>query len=987
MTEKQQDSELNRRTFLKMATAGSALAAVGCSTETPNKLLPYLVPPESLVPGVSLWYKSTCRECPAGCGLLVRTREGRVLKVEGNPDHPVNRGKLCIRGQASLQGLYNPDRLLQPLRRDEHGQFIPATWEEAESLLANLISYLRYQKQAAQITLWSQAVTGSLDALFTDFLAALGSAHYQIYEPFAYEPIRAANQIAFGVGEIPRCDIASANVLLSFGSDFLETWVTNTRFAADFAEFRRLKNGRMGKFIHIESRQSLTASNADEWIAAKPGGEVFIALGMVREILKSGRADHLNADERSRIGRAVERFDPHTAGQLAEVPPQTILALAELFATANPGLALGGGVAPQGSNATPTLLAVNLLNYVCGNVGRTILFGEGSALDKAASMKDLDQTVERMHRGEVPLIFFHHANPLYTLPTSSNFAAALMKVPFKVSFSSFMDETAARCDLVLPDLEPLERWEDFSPRAGVYGIVQPAMESLFQAKAAPEVLLSLAKRVGDDLAKKFPQVSFREYMEGRWKSLHQEMGVKEDFATWFRSAIENGGVWRPEIMRPVKFNDRALSELFAPAEFEGDGEFYLMAYPSLHFYDGRGANRSWLQETPDPLTKVVWDSWVEIHPESAQRLGIRESDLLKVASPSGTLQAPAHLTSGIRPDTVAIPIGQGHTQFGRYAKDRGVNVLDLLPPRTEPLSGGRVWASTKVHIERLAVSRALVSTQGSDTQQGRGLAQAITLASISQPSHQEQNPGHDDEEAPSMYATHEHPEHRWGMAIDLNACIGCNACVVACYAENNIAIVGKEQVRRGRHMAWLRIERYFEPETPIPAVRFLPMMCQQCDNAPCESVCPVYATYHNNEGLNAQVYNRCVGTRYCSNNCPYHVRRFNWFDYDYPYPLTVQLNPDLTVRSKGVMEKCTFCVQRIRAAKDQAKDERRAVGDGEIVPACAQTCPTNAIVFGDLKDPHSRVSQLAQDGRRYHVLGELNTRPAITYLKKIRNEE
>lgn len=987
MSEKEKTNGLDRRTFLKMATVGTVATATGCSSESTHKLIPYLIPPESLVPGVPLWYRSTCRECPSGCGLLVRTREGRTLKVEGNPDHPVNQGKLCIRGQASVQGLYNPDRIQQPLRRDEHGKFVPTTWEEAETLLGNLISYLRYQKQNDQIALWSHRITGSLDKLFSKFFNALGSNQYQIYEPLAYEALRTANGMTFGTTEIPRVDIASAKVLVSFGADFLETWVSNTRFAADFSSFRKLKEGAMGKFIHIEPRQSLTASNADEWIAPKPGTEIFVALGMIHEILKSNLASNLSAVEAARIAPAVAKFDARTVNGLTDVPAEKIVSLAKTFASAKPGLALGGGVAVQGSNATATQVAVNLLNYLCGNIGRTIRFGEGTRFDNVVSMKDIAATIDRMNRRQVQLMFFHHVNPLHSLPASAQFADALLKVPFKVSFSSFFDETAAKCDLILPDPTPLERWEDYSPRAGIHGIAQPTMQSMFQPKATSDVFLSIAKRAGDDMAKRFPQKTFREYLEENWKTLHTEMGVKEDFATWFRSAVENGGVWRRENAKPVKLNERALSLFFDSPKFEGTGEFYLVAYPSLHFYDGRGTNRPWLQETPDPLTKIVWDSWLEIHPDTAKRLEIQESDLIRVTSPKGTLQVPAHLTKSIRPDTLAIPLGQGHKEYGRYAKDRGVNVLDLLSAESEVISGGRLWASTKVTIEKLALNRPLVRTQGSDTQAGRDLAQALPLAAALKIYEEAKPEASNAEEDLHMYATHEHPEHRWGMAIDLNACIGCNACVAACYAENNVAIVGKEQVQRGRHMAWIRIERYVEPEPQSHDVRFLPMLCQQCDNAPCESVCPVYATYHNNEGLNAQIYNRCVGTRYCSNNCPYHVRRFNWFDYEWSYPLTMQLNPDLTVRTKGVMEKCTFCVQRIRTAKDTARDEHRKVSDGEVVPACGQTCPTEAIVFGDLKDPHSRVSKMSQDPRRYHVLGELNTKSAITYLKKIKNEE
>jgi molybdopterin-containing oxidoreductase family iron-sulfur binding subunit len=733
----------------------------------------------------------------------------------------------------------------------------------------------------------------------------------------------------------------------------------------------------------------MTAAAADEWIAPRPGTEGHLALALIHEILRSNLAADLPAQESDRIRALVAGFDPQSVSRLTDVPAERVVALAEMFALARPGLAVGGGVAVLGSNATATIAAVNLLNYVCGNINRTVHFGGGADLQKLATMKEIAATVELMRSAEIPLMFFYHTNPVHSLPAGSAFADALLKVAFKVSFSSCLDETAVLCDLILPDTTPLERWEDYSPRAGIHGIVQPAMEPLPQVKATPDFLLSVAKRLGGDAARSFPQKSFREYMEQQWREVHREFQAPEEFAQWFRTAVENGGVWRQETRR-TQVSLGSLDLSLDPPRFSGTGGFHLLAYPSLHLFDGRAANRPWLQETPDPVTGLVWDSWMEIHPEAASRLAIQEGDLIRLTSPHGQLQVPAHITRSIRRDTVAIPIGQGHREYGRYAKERGVNVLELLSPEIEVISGGRQWAATRVALEKLAANRPLVSTRGHPTQEGRELARTVTLSEARRiPDAREPvpspgaGPGSADEEF-SLYPSHEHPQHRWGMAIDLNVCIGCNACIAACYAENNVAVVGKEQVRRGRHMAWIRIDRF--EDAGSSEVRYLPVLCQHCDNGPCESVCPVYATYHNNEGLNAQIYNRCVGTRYCSNNCPYHVRRFNWYDYEWPYPMTVQLNPDITVRSKGVMEKCTFCVQRIRTAKDVAKDEGRKVRDGEVDPACAQTCPTEAIVFGDLKDPGSRVSQLARDARGYHVLGRLNTRPAITYLKKIENK-
>jgi molybdopterin-containing oxidoreductase family iron-sulfur binding subunit len=396
------------------------------------------------------------------------------------------------------------------------------------------------------------------------------------------------------------------------------------------------------------------------------------------------------------------------------------------------------------------------------------------------------------------------------------------------------------------------------------------------------------------------------------------------------------------------------------------------------------------------MTQITWSNWVEIHPADAKKLDITRGDLVELISDHGTVQLPAYVYHGVRQGTVAVPIGQGHTEYGRYAKGQGANVIKLLHPLPVRKTGSVRWSGEKVRVVKQGRSIPLADVAGSDYHHGRNIVQVVTVEELLRATKEIAGAGHTDKqerEARSLYPPHEHPDHRWGMAIDLDKCTGCSACVTACYAENNIPVVGRHQVELGRELAWIRVERYFDDppsgssESYVPNAEFLPMMCQHCDNAPCEPVCPVYASYHTPEGLNAQVYNRCIGTRYCANNCPYKVRRFNWFDFEFPEPLNWQLNPDVTVRTKGVMEKCTFCVQRVVDAKAEAKAGGRPVQDGEVTTACQQTCPTQAIVFGDLKDAHSRVNRIrsAQKVRGYRVLEELNTQPAIVYLKEIRS--
>ena len=988
---------LRRRDFLKLVGVAGAAGTVGCGDQPVRSLLPQIVPSEEIHPGVAAWYATTCRECPAGCGMTVRTREGRATKVEGNPEHPISRGGLCVRGQASLQGLYNPDRIQQPFRSDATGAIQPISWEEAQEQLRERIRALLEAGEGDKIVFLTGRNGESFDHLARPWLGALGSDRYLVYEAFSQAPILEANQITFGERVIPSYDIAETDYLVSFGADFLETWLSPVGFSRDFAQMHALRDGRMGKLVQVEPRLSLTGANADEWVSIKPGTEMFLALGMAHLIVTQELGVALSRSEARAMENLLAPYAPDSVASLTELPVETIERLAREFAGADAGLALGGGVAATGDNATATLVAINLLNYVTGRIGHTVRFDRPLNMGESAGLDSLTRLVESMHQGNVKLLLLHQANPVYNLPPALGFAEALRKVPYVASFSSFADETSSLAHLALPDLTPLEQWGDYRPAAGVHSLMQPAMNPVFDCRATGDVLLQVAKQLGGSVAETFPWESFQEYLKESWKETYGE-SAGENFEQFWRDALQRGGVWSSSPSSAeaetgagsrVRLTSEALTFSFPPASFEGEGEFFLHLYPSIHYYDGRGANRPWLQEIPDPITNVVWDSWAEIHPETAQRLGISEGDVLRVESPAGSIEVPAYLYAGVRPDTVAMPLGQGHESYGRYATRLGINPVALLAASSDSHTGAPAWASAKVQISQTGRRSELVRTDGSAQQLDRGISEIIPLSALTARTQEEQHGEAAEHHAEqSMYPPHEHKDYRWGMAIDLSACTGCGACVAACYAENNIPVVGKEQIARGRHMAWIRIERYIEsiPQTiPVaPDVRFSPMLCQQCDNAPCEPVCPVYATLHSAEGLNLQVYNRCVGTRYCSNNCPYKVRVFNWFEYEFPEPLHLQLNPDVTVRDKGVMEKCTFCIQRIRKGKDHAKDEGRLVRDGEVTPACAQSCPTQAIVFGNLLDTDSAVSRMSRRQHGYHALDELNTKPAVTYLRRIK---
>jgi molybdopterin-containing oxidoreductase family iron-sulfur binding subunit len=982
---------MKRRRFLQVAGVAGAGLAAGCGKDTGDRLLPYLVPSDDLIPGIPTFYASTCRECPAGCGILVKAREGRAIKIEGNPQHPVNRGRLCARGQAALQGLYDPDRIQRPYSRTARGME-PISWDQAIKEIADALG----ASAAAgpdRVALMTGAESGPLDGLYDRFVAAFRSTRRLRYEAFAYEPLREANRLTFGVASVPRHDFASARYILSFGADFLETWVSPVEYARGFAEAHGFRDGRMARFVAVEPRRGLTGFSADEWVAPKPGTEGMLALAIAASVVRQGRA-RLSGGEADRVRGFLTRFDARSAAEATGVQEAVIDRLAREFTDAQPSLAVAGGVAHQHRAATQTAVAVNLLNAVAGNVGRTVVFPSASAWDKVAHYRDVTALVAAMGAGNVDVAFVHGTNPAFTLPKAAGFAAAFAKVSLKVAFASHLDETAMLADLILPDHTPLEQWGEVEPAAGVRGTVQPSLTPVFETRQTADVLFAIAQQAGRTIAP--ADVTAARDLVRAGRNEHD-----------FDQTLQRGGDFAEPSTRPVRVGgDFARLTYQAPA-FDGPADgLVLVAYPSATLFDGRGANKGWLQELPDVAAKITWQTWVEIHSETAARLGVVDGDVVRVSSPHGAVEVPAKVYPGVRRDVAAMPIGQGHTAYGRSARGRGANVLDLLAGDATDPAGALAFCSTRVTLARTGRRMPLATTEGSARQHDRGIARAVSLAEA-RGGHLEapEKGGPTEAERAAIAAaaasqkeradlgTYAKPQPKWEMTIDLSRCTGCSACVTACYAENNLAVVGEDQVVRSREMSWIRLERYYEGDTGGTdwSVRQIPMLCQQCANAPCEPVCPVYAAYHTPDGLNGQVYNRCVGTRYCANNCPYKVRYFNFWDYsnpDGPHPawpgvLTWQLNPDVTVRTKGVMEKCTFCVQRIRFAQNTARAFRRELADGEIVPACAQTCPADAIVFGDAHDPASRLASAKQDPRGYAVFAQLNTQPGITYLQRV----
>lgn len=980
--------DLGRRDFLKLLGLTGTATAVGCSSESARRLVPYVSAPEDVLPGEAVWYASTCRECPAGCGLLARNRDGHVIKVEGNPGHPVSGGKLCPRGQASLHGLYNPDRFSGPLKRETGGKWVPVGWDEGEGLLARRLSEALAKGRGDRVAFMTDLLAGSLEDLVAFWLRELGSAEgYVVYEPFSYEPLREANRIVFGRDIIPHYRLDQADFLISFNAGFLETWLSNVEYARQFASFHALREAGRHPFVFVGPRLSMTANNADLWLAVRPGEEHLAALAILGIIVDENLVPAMTPEQQATLRGMIGGWSLPNVTNKTGLSADLLRHVARRLARAERPLALAEGLPFAAPHAVETAVAANLLCCLKPGTQQTIDFRAASAYTRVARASAIKELSDRMKRGEVDILLIYGANPVFSLPPSWEFQECLGAVPTVVSFSSARDETSAFAHLVLPSHTPLESWGDYSPRTGVWGLTQPTMGPIFDSKPLADVLLSVGRSLKGP--EHFPWKDSYAYLQDSWKRKWRELEPSKSFESFWEAALKRGGIWESESAITPEVSPRLSAYRFPDAEVAaGPGTgFHVTAYPTIQFFDGRGANRLWLQELPDPMTQTTWGGWVEIHPEEAEKLNIEKGDVVCLKSPFGAIDIPALPIMTVLKGTLALPIGQGHTSFGRFADGCPANPMQLFPPGTDPVAGGILRPEFKVVIEKLSANLPLAHTDGSFFQHERGFAQVVSRPEYLQAVAAHHRPelflplpeGYDPRR--DFYPPHDHRDYRWCMVVDLDRCIGCGACVIACYAENNVAVVGREQVLKSREMSWLRVQRYFEPDAPV--ARWLPMLCQHCDCAPCESVCPVYAPHHSREGLNNQVYNRCIGTRFCHQNDPYKVRRFNFFTYTRPEPLNWQFNPDVLVRQKGVMEKCSFCVQRIVDAKTRARNEGRKVRDGEFTTACAQTCPTGVFTFGSLLDADSRVSKMIEDPRSYQVLAHLNTKPAVFYLKKV----
>lgn len=1001
------DEGPNRRDFLKLMGFSIAAASLAACEAPVKKAIPYLNKPVDIDPTIPNYYASTYFQEGEYCSILVKTREGRPIKIEGNTLSPISQGGTSASVQGSVLDLYDGTRYKGFLKKGEK------LAKKEEDILAQndaidkeIIGKL---KAARNIRIVSPSIISpSTKAVVAEFKQKYPGTEHVTYDVFSASGILEANQKSFGKGVVPTYNFEKANVIVSFAADFLGTWLSPIEFARQYGKNRKLNKDKkeMSRHFQFESQLSLTGANADYRIPVKPSQLGAVLASLYKKLTGSDKFAEANID------KALDK------------------AAAELKANKGKSLVVSG------SNDADVQIIVNAINHELNSYGSTINLDQAFYCYQGKD-KDINDFIDDVKGNGVDAIIFYGTNPVYTHPRGKELKDALTKSKAtKISLAYQPDETSELCDYICPDNHYLESWNDSEPRQGFFSLTQPTITNIYKTRQAQDSFLTWSEN----------STTFYDYLVKHWQTkIYPMAGGK------FSSPLE---LWRislhdgvfaasvkaaaPTVEEDTEGEDTPQA---ATSGFQGNvsasisavtgkkaSGIELTTYQKVSIRSGASANNPWLQEMPDPISKACWDNYLCISQSMAEEMEVAQNDLVTVSADGFSFEIPVLIQPGQAKGTVAIAVGYGKTVSGDVGKEIGIDVYpltgkDFVSGVTVAKASGRVRiAQTQTHhtiMGRPVIQEATLAEYKEDPGAGRYHPHVITSdGQVKKPTDI------------TLWEGHTFPNHSWGMAIDLNSCIGCNACSIACQAENNVPVVGKKEILMRREMHWIRIDRYYssdaeegdlggmEKAAENPEVTFMPMMCQHCSTAPCETVCPVLATTHSTEGLNQMTYNRCIGTRYCANNCPYKVRRFNWFHYaqdtrftDINYSQTsdlgrMVLNPDVTVRSRGVMEKCSMCVQRIQAGKLEAKKEKRRPKDGEIMVACAQACPTEAITFGDMLNQDSKIAKALAieskaieeekgmagkqlykitEPRAYHVLEEINVQPQISYLTKIRN--
>ena len=965
-------SGLSRRRFIALLTASTAFAATACTDyRDKGEIIPYNKRPEEIKPGKANYYASTCNGCAQSCGILVKTREGRPIKIDGNPEHPINNGKICSKGQASILNLYDPERLKEPLISGRK-----SGWENIDKDVITLLDNAKKNnKEIAIVT--GKVISPTVKKLLDDFKTKYSSTKIYPVELVGDKLRSEAWFESYGSYNYPAIKFDQANIILSIDSDFLGNegnFIENMqkysskRDVVDKVNFNRL--------YVAEGRMSATGMMADYRISISPDRQYQFVMMLIKEVLKSGSSVNLNNDIINRINS--------TNTDLKIDRSKVNLLLKDLIANKGKSIVYAGDTLSKDVH-----VAVNFLNEILGNTALYDYSRVFKTFIPYAKNDEIIRLIDSMNNGNVDVVIHLDTNPVFILPGDMGYEAALKKVSGTICLTESENETSTVCKFVLPLNNQLESWGDSNIRAGVYSLQQPVIAPIFNTRQKESVLLTWISGdpsvYKDDLYHKYLINSFN-------TGIYSAIKNSADEKTFWYPALHNGFITFNEENKISNFNFNSLTNQSNSIETKG---YTLHLTESYFVGDGRFANNGWLQEVPHPVSKVSWDNYASISPSLAKELNVDMDDVIELSANGKTFNVPVVVQPGVAEKTINIELGYGRTIIGDVGKGVGFNPISLMSKNL--LSSPFVISN--ITVKKTGDKHKLVSTQEhhslddtfvKDFHRIRKIIQEGTVEGYKKDPHFLHHEKHD---IFGITREHKYTGVKWAMSIDLNKCTSCTACVTSCNVENNIPVVGKDQVERGREMQWMRIDRYYSGTPEDPIVSNQPMLCQHCDNAPCENVCPVNATNHSPDGLNQMAYNRCVGTRYCSNNCPYKVRRYNFFDFRdhfadeyYQNNLTALVNnPEVTVRSRGVMEKCTFCIQRIMEARSDAITEGRELKGSDVVTACQQACPTNAIVFGDMNDPESKISKMRDHNLAYHVLEELNIKPNVTYIAKLRN--
>jgi len=1040
--EEEEKSGTSRRDFLKvMGFSTAAVALAACETPV-NKAIPYVVKPEEVTPGVANWYASTFYDGHDYASVLVKTREGRPVKIEGNELSKISHGATSARVQASVLGLYDGARLAGPVVKGAY-----STWKNADDVVAKALG----TGEIAILT--STVISPSTKAVVAEFTAKYPKAKHVTYDAVSYSALNAANKNVFGKNVVSSYNFNKAKTIVGIACDFLGTWLSPIEFANQYSKTRKVskENPEMSKHYHFEANLSLTGANADYRYMIKPSEYGKVVAALYNEVAGAAGGSKVSAE--TKLGNAeAEKAIAKIAKELVENK--------------------GNSLVVSGANDEGIQTLVNGINKMLDNYGKTVDVQNHSNL-KQADDKAFTDLVADMSAGKVSVILTHNCNPVYTAPASLKFADAYKKVGTKVSFSQVMDETSEMADVICPDNHYLESWGDANPKAGSFSLQQPTINPIFSApryegtRQFQDTLLAWAG----------VKSNYYTYLQAYWQNhIFPQQGKYLDFASFWAHTLHDGvlkvnvaketpavvmakdsagmpimnGIAVAAAMDTTKVETPVKEEVVPPTEtlptpdynkaasmatsVKG-GAFELAVYEKVGLGNGNQSNNPWLMELPDPISKVTWDNYITMAPADVKAMGMGEmlrqdiiGSIATITVNGLSITAPVYPQPGQTPGTIGLALGYGRTSKAlKVANGVGVNAFAVMNVSNNTIQ----FASPSVSIAKAEGTHQFSATQVQHTIMGReeAILREVSLNEYKTKDQEVWNPSammqtHDGKKHVSevdLWDDYERPNHKWGLSIDMTTCIGCAACVVACGAENNVAVVGKKEIGRTRDMYWLRIDRYYSSdmskekaaeehigykqmnldlETPSnnPKVTFQPIMCQHCNHAPCETVCPVLATSHSNEGLNMMTYNRCIGTRYCANNCPFKVRRFNWFNYNANTWFAdvnpaqqelgrMVLNPDVVVRSRGVMEKCSMCAQRVQAGKLDAKKAGAPIVDGAIRTACQQACPTNAIMFGDVNDENSEISKWRANERSYFLLEDLGVKPTVSYLVKVRNQE